>query len=92
MNKIMKKIMNALKWIYVLIVAAIAFPFVLATFSVSMLSLGILYFCKVTILPAALIYRMFMPRPKDPRDRSLLRHPLVSISDKLIVLSDWKGV
>lgn len=84
------------KYIITLVAEIISFPFILATFIVSMLALGIYYLAYVVLFPAIAICRLagiitFMADETDA-NRKKLKSPLMLLEDWLLGLADWKGV
>jgi hypothetical protein len=85
------------KYIITLVAEIISFPFILATFIVSMLALGIYYLAYVVLLPAIAICRLasiitFMADETDANRKKLIKSPLMLLEDWLLGLADWKGV
>ena len=81
-------IKKRLKWIEVLFASILAFPFVLATWLISMLALGIYYLAKAVLMPAFVIYRVV--RPLNGGDYKWLKNPIITLSDWLLDKADWK--
>ena len=84
------------KYIIISVAAIISFPFVLASFIVSMLALGIYYMAYVVLFPAIAICRFagiitFMVEETE-ENRKKLKSPLMRLEDWLLGLADWKGV
>ena len=77
-----------IKWIEVLVATILVFPFVLATWLLSMLALGIYYLAKAVLMPAFLILRLV--RPLNDKDYKWLQNPIITISDWLLDKADWK--
>jgi len=77
-----------LKWIEVLVATILVFPFVLATWLLSMIALGIYYLAKAVLMPACIILRLV--RPLNDKDYKWLRNPIITISDWLLDKADWK--
>lgn len=81
-------IKKRIKWIEVLLASILAFPFVLATWLLSMLALGIYYLAKAVLMPAFFILRFV--RPLNGGDYKWLRNPIITVSDWLLDKADWK--
>jgi hypothetical protein len=81
-------IKKRLKWIEVLVASILAFPFVLATWLLSMLALGIYYLAKAVLMPAFVILRIV--RPPNDGDYKWLKNPIITLSDWLLDKADWK--
>jgi hypothetical protein len=81
-------IKKRIKWIEVLVASILAFPFVLATWLLSMLALGIYYLAKVVLMPAFFILRIV--RPPNDGDYEWLRNPIITFSDWLLDKADWR--
>jgi hypothetical protein len=77
-----------IKWIEVLVASILAFPFVLATWLISMLALGIYYLAKVVLMPAFVILRIV--RPLNDGDYKWLKNPIITLSDWLLDKADWR--
>ena len=82
--------MRYIKWIYCLIGSIVAFPFILAAFLISMLSLGLLYLSKAVFMPAFFIYSELLPKPNDEAAYKQMTNPVVWISQKLLDAADWR--
>lgn len=84
------------KYIIILVAAIITFPFILATFIVSMLALGIYYLAYVVLLPAIAIYKfagtITFIADETKANQKKLKSPLLRLEDWLLDLADWKGV
>ena len=84
------------KYIIISVAAIIGFPFVLASFIVSMLALGIYYLAYVVLLPAIAIYKVAGTityiADETKANRKKLKKPLLRLADWLLDLADWKGV
>ena len=81
-------IKKRLKWIEVLVASILAFPFVLVTWLLSMLALGIYYLAKAVLMPAFCILRFV--RPPNDGDYKWLRNSIITLSDWLLDKADWK--
>ena len=81
-------IKQRLKWIAVLVASILAFPFVLATWLLSMLALGIYYLAKAVLMPAFFI--LWVVRPLNNGDYKWLKNPIITFSDWLLDKADWK--
>ena len=73
------------KYIIISVAAIISFPFVLASFIVSMLALGIYYLAYVVLLPVIGIYKFagtitFMA-DETKENRKKLKSPLLRLED-----------
>lgn len=84
------------KYIIISVAAIISFPFVLASFIVSMLALGIYYLAYVVLLPAIAIYKFagtitFIADETKANQKKLKIH-LLRLEDWLLDIADWKGV
>lgn len=84
------------KYIITLVAEIISFPFILATFIVSMLALGIYYLAYVVLFPAIAICRfagiITCMADETKENRKKLKSPLMRLEDWLLYIADWKGV
>ena len=83
-------IKKRIHWVVVLFTSIIALPFVLAAALISLIALGIYYLAKLALMPAFLLYGIV--RPFNSGDYKYLRNPIITFSDWLLDMADWKGV
>lgn len=83
-------IKQRLHWFAVLVISILALPFVLAAALISLLALGIYYLAKLALMPAFWLYRIV--RPSGNTEYTHLRNPIITFSDWLLNMADWKGV
>lgn len=83
-------IKQRIHWVVVLFTSIVALPFVLAAALISLIALGIYYLAKLALMPAFLLYRIV--RPFNSGDYKYLRNPIITFSDWLLDMADWKGV
>ena len=83
-------IKKRIHWVLVLFTSIVALPFVLAAALISLIALGIYYLAKLALMPAFLLYRIVRPWHSD--DYKYLRNPIITFSDWLLDMADWKGV
>ena len=80
-----------LKYIVLFAISVVVFPFVLLSFLVSMLSLGLYYVSTALLWPVAMIGKACSLFLDGESDRKLLAvNPLIVVSNKLLDIADWK--
>jgi hypothetical protein len=80
-----------LKYIVLFAISVVVFPFVLLSFLVSMLSLGIYYVSTALLWPVAMIGKACSLFLDGESDRKLLAaNPLIVLSNKMLDIADWK--
>lgn len=83
--------MLILKYLILLVISAIVFPFVLLSFLVSMLSLGIYHVSTALLWPVVMIGKACSLFLDGESDRKLLAvNPLIVVSNKMLDIADWK--
>lgn len=80
-----------LKYLVLLVFSVIVFPFVLLSFLMSMMSLGIYYVSTALQWPIAMIGKACSLFLDGESDRKLLAvNPLIVVANKLLDIADWK--
>ena len=80
-----------LKYLVLLVISVVVFPFVLLAFLVSMMSLGVYYVSTALLWPVAMIGKACSLFLDGESDRKLLAvNPLIVVSNKLLDIADWK--
>lgn len=83
--------MLIIKYLVLFVISVIVFPFVLLSFLVSILSLGIYYVSTALLWPVAMIGKACSIFLDGESDRKLLAvNPLIVVSNKMLDIADWK--
>ena len=83
--------MLIIKYLVLFVFSVIVFPFVLLSFLVSILSLGIYYVSTALLWPVAMIGKACSIFLDGESDRKLLAvNPLIVVSNKMLDIADWK--
>lgn len=83
--------MPILKYLVLFAFSVVVFPFVLMSFLMSMLSLGVYHVSTALLWPVAMIGKACSLFLDGESDRKLLAvNPLIVVANKLLDIADWK--